>query len=183
MTHTLIFVTANTHKFAEATAILGDQVTLTQQSLDLQEIQAVQVSEVIQHKLPLAYEKVAQPLICEDTGLYIQQLNHFPGALIKHYLQRIGPEGICRLHGGSPAYAETVVGYHDGKQMHFFKGKIEGTIAQQTQGQAFGWSTAFIPHISGDTAKRTFAQIPQKEKITFSMRGKAFQQLSHHLRG
>ncbi|MEM7361826.1 MAG: non-canonical purine NTP pyrophosphatase [Bacteroidota bacterium] len=181
MSNTLTFVTNNAHKFAEAQKVVGQWTNLLQTSIDLDEIQAIEVEEVIRHKLAQAYEGVGQPVICEDTALYIDMLNGFPGALIKWYLERLEVEGIARLHGGSPAHVKTVVGYHDGQKMHFFAGRTEGKIASEPQGEGFGWSAVFVPEIPGKENKRSFAEMTQEEKLLISMRGKAFRQLAQHL--
>lgn len=173
----LTFVTHNANKLAEAKAILGDNVILHQAAIDLEEIQAVELEEVARHKLMQAYERVKKPVFCEDTGLYIEQLNGFPGALIKFYLERLGPAGICRLHGGSPAYGKTVLGYHDGEAMHFFSGQRKGTIPLAPQGEGFGWSTAFVPHIPGEDNKQSFAEIPFTLKNQISMRSVALKEM------
>ena len=178
----LTFVTGNKNKLAEAKAILGNDVSLGQAAMDLEEIQAVELEEVTRHKLIQAYEKVQKPVFCEDTGLYIEQLNGFPGALIKFYLDKIGPDGICRLHGGSPAYGKTVLGYHDGTNMHFFSGKTAGTIPLAPQGEGFGWSTAFVPRIEGEENQKSFAEIPITLKNKISMRSIALRAMLEHLR-
>ena len=169
------------HKFAEAQAILGDQIKLCQEGIDLDEIQAVEVEEVIQHKLAQAYRLVGKPLLCEDTAFYIEDLNGFPGALIRWYLERLDTDGITRLHGGRRAYAKTVVGYHDGQKMHFFSGHIKGTIPEKPQGKGFGWSTIFIPDIPERSNTSTFAEIPISFKNTISMRSQALRAFVSYL--
>ena len=181
MSQTLTFITNNPHKFAEARATLGEQTHLIQTSVDLDEIQAIEVEEVIRHKLAQAYERIGQPVICEDTALYLETLNGFPGALIKWYLERLEVEGIARLHSGSRAHVKTVVGYHDGEKMHFFTGRTEGKIAPQVQGKGFGWSAVFIPDLPNSDNKRSFAEMTREEKLTISMRGEAFRRLARYL--
>ena len=177
----ITFVTSNANKFSEALLILGKHVQLSQEALELEEIQSVELEKVARHKLMHAYAKLQQPLFCEDTGLHIAELNNFPGALIKHYLDRVGTEGIGHLHGGSPAYAKTVVGYHDGENIHFFTGIIHGIIAARPQGKGFGWSTIFIPHIEGRNNTKSFAEIPITLKNEISMRSQALKEMLDHI--
>ena len=90
-------------------------------------------------------------------------MNNFPGALIKFYLDHVGNKGIAKFNGGSKVYAETVIGYHDGKDIHFFKGKIDGTIPKKPKGY-----------------KKTFGELTFEEKNNISMRAKAFKKFKKH---
>ena len=103
-------------------------------------------------------------------------MNNFPGALIKFYSEHLGNKGITKFNGGSKAYAETVIGYHDGKKIHFFKGKINGTIPKKPKGKGFGWDPIFIPK----GFNKSFAEISQEEKNKISMRAKAFKKFKKY---
>lgn len=164
----LIFVTGSNAKRTEAERILGRP--LAQASLDLPEIQAVEVSEVAGRKAMTAYEMMGgSPVMIEDTGLYLESWNGLPGALIRWFLQTVEPAGICRMLDAYPdraARAETIVAVYDGS-LRLYAGSIIGAIAPAPRGeQGFGWDTIFIPQ--GQT--RTFAEMAPEEKDRFSMR-------------
>ncbi len=179
----ITFVTSNIDKFIEARTILEGCATLTQRSLDLEEIQAIEVEDIIAHKLAQAYQKTQHSVLCEDTALHFEDANGFPGALIKWYLERLGLTGIAQRHGRAKAYAKTVVGYHDGKAMHFFTGKVKGTVATTPQGEGFGWDPIFIPAVVHELNRRSFAEMAPDEKAGLSMRGRAFRAFASYLKG
>lgn len=176
------FLTGNQNKLKEAQAILGDSVELTNKSVDLDEIQSTSVEEVIKHKVAEAYKILKKPCIAEDTGVYIKNMNGFPGALIKFYLEKLDNKGIAKFNGGSDAYAETIIGYHDGKKIHIFKGRVDGKIAKSPKGKGFGWDPIFVPKIANKRNTKSFAQMTQNDKNRISMRGKAFRSFRNYMK-
>lgn len=160
-----LFVTGNANKVREFEEIL--KIKLNNKSIDLVEIQSTNVSDVTKHKVKEAFDKIGKPVIVEDTGLFIYDINDFPGALIKFYLRDLGCDGICRFHAGSYARAETVIGYYNGNQMRLFKGVVKGTLAIEPKGtNGFGWDKIFIPN----GQSKTYAEMTADEKNKYSMR-------------
>jgi XTP/dITP diphosphohydrolase len=175
----ITFITGNKNKVREFEQILG--VKLENNSMKLDEIQSTDVSEVTLHKVRQAYKILKKPLIIEDTGLYIDDINGFPGALINFYMRDIGCAGIAAYHKLSPAKAETVIGYHNGKEIQLFKGVIKGKIAIEPRGSnGFGWDTIFIPE--GKYGGRTFAEMADYEKNSVSMHKIALNKLQSVLK-
>ena len=171
------FITGNKGKVREFEQIL--EVKLDNESLELDEIQSTDVAEVTLHKVRQAYEMLKRPVLVEDTGLYIEDINGFPGALIKFYMRDVGCAGICAYHQLSHARAETVIGYHNGDEIQLFKGVIRGSISTRPLGgNGFGWDTIFIP----EGHSRTFAQMTSEEKNAISMRRIALNNLKGELR-
>ena len=175
MTAQLItFITSNDNKAREVEAILGMKVEKV--DIELPEIQALDVEDVVIDKAKGAYEAVKRVLVVEDTGLYISSLNGFPGALAKWVLKTLGRETLCELLSGKDrsAMAKTCVCLHDGKKFHLFIGSIKGTIAQFPRGNSgFGWDSIFIP----EGYDKTFAELGSVEKNKISMRQIAFRKL------
>lgn len=160
-----VFVTGNVDKVREFEEIL--KIKLNNKKIDLVEIQSTNVSDVTKHKVKEAFDKIGKPVIVEDTGLFIYDINDFPGALIKFYLRDLGCDGICRFHAGSYARAETVIGYYNGNQMRLFKGSVKGTLAIEPKGtNGFGWDNIFIPN----GQSKTYAEMTADEKNKYSMR-------------
>jgi inosine/xanthosine triphosphate pyrophosphatase family protein len=63
-----IFVTQSSNKIAEAERILG--IKLQHSDLYLPEIQAVELEDVVTHKVKYAYEALGKkPVMIEDTGM------------------------------------------------------------------------------------------------------------------
>lgn len=174
-----IFVTHSVDKISEVETILGSK--LRYHSIDLPEIQAVDVEQVLSFKTQLAYERLQkQPVMTEDTGLYFEAWNGMPGALIKWFIKRVGPDGICQMmqmFSDRRAYAKTVVGVYD-SEFRVFSGTVKGRIVSKPAGSGgFGWDPIFVP----DTADRTFAEMTLEEKNKHSMRRIAFEELKSYI--
>jgi len=173
------FVTSSEDKVSEAKRIL--HAHLEHRNLDLPEIQAVKIEDVVSYKAQYAYTLLHEkPVIIEDTGLYLEAWNGLPGALIKWFLETVGDQGICdMLHAFSNrrAWAKTAVATYDGK-LNIFYGEVKGRIANEPIGEkGFGWDSLFIP----DGSNKTFAQMLAEEKDGYSMRRIAFEKMKLHL--
>lgn len=173
----ITIITSNEGKFREFKSILD--VSLERKNLDLEEIQSVDVDEVVRHKLRQAYEFLKEPLIVEDTGLFIEDLNGLPGALVRFFLERMGNEGICSIVGDNrKAHAETCIGYKDAKDERIFKGKLEGRIVDKPRGnKGFGWGPTFLP----EREDLTFGEMEKEKKNSLSMRKRAIKKLEKYL--
>ncbi|MFP4116710.1 MAG: RdgB/HAM1 family non-canonical purine NTP pyrophosphatase [Candidatus Aenigmatarchaeota archaeon] len=172
----LIFLTSNEDKFREVENILDRE--LERRDVELEEIQAVEIEEVIKHKLRQAYELLNEPVLVEDTGLFIHAWNRLPGALTKFFLKKLSSEKICGMvDENRKASAETYVGYKDGEDTRIFKGTVKGRITEEPRGEGFGWDPIFQP----EGYERTFGEMPQEEKNQISMRKKALEKLNQYL--
>lgn len=176
----LLLATGNTNKAKAIQSILGRPVHII--DLDLPEIQAINVHEVIEQKARSAFELIGKPVLVEDTSLSVHSWNNLPGALIKWFLDSVGNEGICQMlesYDQLEATAETSIGYFDGKQFFSFSGKMEGHISSQPRGKnGFGWDPIFVPNGWG----KTLAEMSDSERDEFaSMRTKAVLKLKDFL--
>lgn len=172
-------VTRSRNKRLEIERILGEPVD--QIEIELPELQAVRVEEVVAHKAEYAYRAAGErPVMIEDTGLYVHAWNGLPGALVKWFDERVGSDGLCRMLQGytdRTATAQTIIATFDG-QLRLFSGEVEGTIAPEPRGSdGFGWDNVFVP--LGET--QTFAQMGGAAKDRFSMRRKAVEELQTYL--
>ena len=168
----IVFVTGNQNKLNEASQILGYQIKNV--DIDLPEIQAIEVLEVVKEKIKAAYNILKVPVLVEDTGVYFNATNNYPGALIKWMLDSTGDKGIFKSLSGysdKTATAHTIVGTYDGKKYKFYSGKIAGKIVQPKGNSGFGWDTVF--EVSG--FEKTIAELSKEEKNKISMRKIAFE--------
>lgn len=173
----IYFVTGNDNKFREAKALLPQ---LERVEIDLPEEQSLDPQLVISKKLEVAQKLHEGPLIVEDTSLYLDGLNGFPGPLIKWMLQAVGNNGIyelCQNIHNNRAAARTVVGFDDGESIQYFEGEIRGEIVKPYGNEGFGWDEIFRP----DGLSETFAEMGDEFKPEFSMRTQAFSKLSEYL--
>ena len=131
--------------------------------VDIPEIQSTSNREVIEQKLQyiknsMTPEQLSTSFIVEDTGLCIDNMNSFPGALIKFYLESVKVNGISQFNGGSKAQAETWIGLWDAKtqQNYYFVGQVNGSIATEPRGNnGFGYDPVFIPENINEYEIRT----------------------------
>lgn len=175
----IIFITGNKNKLREAMQILNADIV--SQKLDLREPQAVDLEGVIKEKLKHGYEILKKPVMVEDTGLFFNALNGFPGALIKLLIERIGGEGIVKMlkgFGDKTATAKCAVGFtKDGQDLKVFIGKIEGEIVNPKGVSGFGWDPIFQPK----GFDKTFAEMGAEEKNAVSHRFKALEKFKDFL--
>ena len=88
-----IFITGSEKKREEVNSILS-KFSLENMELDLEEVQSLDVYEIARDKARRAYKKLGQPVVIEDVAFYIEELNKFPGPLIKWMLVTIKDKGI-----------------------------------------------------------------------------------------
>lgn len=175
---TIYFVTSSDDKFTEAKAILPQ---LERIEADLPEEQALDPHFVVSQKLTAARSCYKRPLIIEDTSLYLDGLNGFPGPLIKWMLKAVGNEGIyelCQSIKNRRAAAKTVIGYEDGSgTIKYFEGSVNGHIVAPSGNEGFGRDAIFQP----DGLSETYAEMGDEFKPEFSMRTRAFNKLKEYL--
>lgn len=168
----LVFVTSSDHKYREAQAILG--VSLHRQSLDLPEVQGLDVVALAKEKAALAHSRLHAPVLVEDTSLELVALGGFPGPLVRWLLQAAGPEAIPKMlvgFGDFRAVARTAAVVFDGKQYFLGLGEVPGHIVSSPRGQGgFGWDVIFAP---GEGGGRTYAEMSPQEKNGCSHRAQA----------
>ena len=76
----LYFITGNKGKLAEAKKKLSVvNLKIVQKNLGYPEIQADNLEEVVSFGAKYIQERFNHPFIIEDAGLFIKQLNGFPG--------------------------------------------------------------------------------------------------------
>jgi non-canonical purine NTP pyrophosphatase (RdgB/HAM1 family) len=195
-----VLITSNEKKREEFCRILGREIqkrTLSQEIIepqpDFEMMRRSDYSEcssiTVQQKARDAYFKNGnQPCFVEDTALYIDALEGFPGTLIKYRCSsEQGLRGLCRdVHDpvmGSPLSARAVAivalaawnGTEDAPQC--WLGIVEGTIAREPRGpMTFGFDCIFVPSGSSETLAELWARNPT-EKDAFSPRRLAIEEL------
>lgn len=178
MNSKLYFITGNKGKFKEAQALMPG---LERVDVNLPEEQSLDPHVIIAAKLKAAEKHAPGRYIIEDTSLYLDGMNGFPGPLVKWLRQSLGNEGIHDLANrleNAKATAKTVIGYSDGKNPPvYFEGTIAGKIVKPYGAEGFGWDSIFQP----DGLSETFAEMGEQFKSDFSMRAIAFKKLQEYL--
>ena len=92
---TLRFVTTNPGKVREAREHLASPVE--QLDFDTPEIQAEDLGAVAAHKARAAYRHAGEPVIIDDSGLFVAAFDGFPGPYSSYVYDRLGIERVWRL--------------------------------------------------------------------------------------
>ncbi len=167
-----IFASSNKNKLKEIEDILGIKINGT--SLEIEEIQSLDSELVAIKKAEAYFNAIKKPLFVEDTSLSFAGLKGLPGTYINDFSKALGNDGLINLLKGvknRSAEAMVTIVYKANKNTHkIFVGIVKGSISTTPKGDGgFGWDAIFIPN--GST--KTFGQMTQEEKNSFSMRKKA----------
>ena len=177
---TLTFITGNPGKVSLLKQYLDFPVV--HRSIDLIEVQSLDLATIVEHKVKEAYRQVGEPVLVEDTSLRFHALGRLPGPLIKWFLAELGTNGLCRLldnYADRSAVAEVLYGLYDGQSFQTFSGTVEGAIALAPRGSSgFGWDVIFIP----TGFEKTWAEMKEEEIRADSMRRVALCKLEAYLK-
>ena len=171
------FATSNSYKFEEAQKILPNIKRFIFKHI---EIRSEKPEEIALEAVNSAYRLLKKPVFVEDTGLFIESLNGFPGTYSGWTSKKIGNSGIIRLLKGikqREAYFKTSIAFRDKDVTKNFRGLCKGIICSEERGfGGFGYDSIFIP--SGYS--KTFAEdLTAKKQI--SHRTKAIIKLRNFL--
>ena len=164
----IFFATSNRNKFQEASKVLSDAgIPVEHFPFQHREIRSDSLEEIAHEAAEEAYRRCQKPVFVEDSGLFIETLNGFPGTYSAWALKKIGTGGILKLMEGvkdRTAYFEACIAYHDGNEIRSFMGRCEGSIALAQRGrQGFGYDPIFMPK----DVELTFAEsIDLKNKLS-----------------
>jgi XTP/dITP diphosphohydrolase len=175
------FVTGNIHKFNEARLILAKyKVAVAMLRIEAIEIQDDSLENIAIKSVTDVAKKCDLPVLVEDTGLFIEALNGFPGPYSSYVYRTIGTKGILKLMENideREAYFQSVVAFNDPEEApRHFKGRVNGKISMEERGSSgFGFDPIFEP--SG-CRKKTFAEMATDEKNEYSHRAKALREFA-----
>ena len=187
---TLWFMTGNTGKVHEAKHALQplgfDVKQLKVKGFELVEPQCDDLEIVARSKLEQASPFLPNSndaLMVEDAGLFVDELNGFPGVYSAYVLETIGCQGILNLLEDSEARGaqfEAVAAMLLDGSVHVSRGVCRGELALSPSGsEGFGFDPIFIPEdidIDDEPVSikgLTFADVDLSVKEQFSHRRKA----------
>ncbi len=175
------FATGNGHKIQEAAAVLSlYKIELKKlEEFEKLEIQHTDLEEIARTALAVILVKTEKSIIVEDSGLFVHQLNGFPGPYSSYVFDTLGLEGVLKLMENAKnrkaEFRSSVAFGSKGKMLAVFSSVTEGTITLQAKGEnGFGFDPIFVPMWN----TKTFAQMELKEKTVYSHRAKALTKLA-----
>jgi non-canonical purine NTP pyrophosphatase (RdgB/HAM1 family) len=148
----VVYVTGNEEKARNFALHIG--MDIAHEPADLDEIQTLDATELVEHKARQAYEQLKRPVLVEDVTFSFTVLGGLPGPFVKFFVNagtdlNSGVERMCRMLDGfddRSAVAACTFGYYDGTAMRFFEGNLRGHVADHPRGDGgFGFDRIFIP--------------------------------------
>ena len=94
----IVLITGNAGKAEEVSRYL--KIPIEHQSLDLNEIQSLDLEEIVKDKASRAFKEIGKPVLVEDVSFTFHSLGKLPGPLIKWFQKELENEGLCRLIDG-----------------------------------------------------------------------------------
>lgn len=179
----IYLVTKNDGKYLEVKEILKKFGLDARQIRDEKsELQDDDLTKIAIHAAAELCKRHKKPIIAEDTGIFFEAYDNFPGAFTKFVYQSIGFDGIFRLLDGKSrkAYFKTIAAYCEpGKQPITFEGIVRGRIASK----AFKGGHVQLPYdqiFIPDGYQKTYSKLPYV-KQGHSQRRIAFEKLGQYL--
>jgi len=179
------FATSNQGKITEIKAIIPTAVFLPLPNNCIEPqpkgLSLDDAIEVAHQKAIHAEALLKQSVIIEDTALFIESLEGFPGALVKFATNTLAlRESLCRaipLNASRKAAAHCILAQSKNGITSHVCGTITGTIAltpsSKPSDTPFGWDDIFIP----DGYRKTFFELSKEVKLKESMRTRALRAL------
>ncbi len=165
----LQLITTNRNKFEEfkeKAQGFGLEIEMTR--IDYIEIQHEDLETIALDSARRILKQIRDPFFLEDSGLFVDDLGGFPGPYSSYVFSTLGNQGILDLLGDDKKRAAaflSIICYHDGKDLHTFRGEARGHISDRKRGKAgFGFDPIFMP---------------QGQELTFAELGSRKNEFSH----
>tara|TARA_Y100000294_G_scaffold134217_1_gene126814 strand:+ start:142 stop:687 length:546 start_codon:yes stop_codon:yes gene_type:complete len=175
-------VTGNPNKFQEAKLILSEyNLELEMVKTKMIEVQNDDIEIIANTSVKEAQTRVSGPIIVEDAGLFIKELNGFPGPYSAYIHKTLGCKWILKLlddlEDRTAEFKSVVAHTKDATTptVKIFLGVVKGEISREMRGDlGFGFDPIFIP----EQLDRTFAEIRLDEKSKYSHRAMALKEFA-----
>lgn len=180
----ITFITSNLSKVEEGRAVLREfGIEVEHMNMAYDEPMDMTCQEIAKTAAQHLAWRFKKPVIVEDTGIYFNAYNNFPGPFAKPVFIGIGLEGCLKLLEGKDRSAHflSCIGFaNPGEEGMVFEGKVEGKIDTKITGGSTSkmfYDSIFIPQ----GYDKPFCLIPDvKHKL--SHRANAFRKLGEFLK-
>jgi XTP/dITP diphosphohydrolase len=176
------FASSNENKFLEIQSLFEgenkenkENFKILFSSPKIKEIQSDSMTEVAKDKAKKAFSSIKRPVIVEDDGLFIEELNGFPGVYSSFAFKTIGNRGILNLLANNDkrrAHFLSVFSFFDGSTIETFCGETAGHITTEVFPSGWGFDPIFKP----ENEDLTYGELNLQRKNEISHRSKAFRQ-------
>jgi XTP/dITP diphosphohydrolase len=188
----IIFATKNEGKKREVGRIFEDSQIELLSLNDLGDMPGIEETgktfvenaEIKAHKV---FEIFRMPVMADDSGLVVDQLNGNPGVFSARYAGRNATDQennnklldeLKSLPEPHPAKFVCVAVYYDGRKFFKAQGEVAGKIIKEPKGyNGFGYDPLFVP----DGYNKSMGELPLDQKNEISHRSKAFKALKKFL--
>ncbi|MEE6209621.1 RdgB/HAM1 family non-canonical purine NTP pyrophosphatase [Salarchaeum sp. III] len=174
------FVTTNQGKVREAREYLADLTAVEQFDYDYTEIQSDSLADIAAAGAEEAFEAAGgdEPVIVDDAGLFVEELDGFPGPYSAYVEDTLGIDRVWELAQSLDdrrAAFRCTVAYADGDVVETFDGAVSGTLVAPRGSGGFGYDPIF------EHDDETFAEMGTEKKNALSHRGRALAKLADWL--
>ncbi len=150
------FVTSNKNKVREFKQILEPEIKVNHIKISYPELRSDNQEDIARTSAEMLANKLKKVIVVEDSGLFIEALNDFPGTCSAYIHKRIGLQGIIKLMNGIKnrqcTYKSAVAYCEPKKNPISFLGKEKGKVAKSVKGSyGFGHDPIFTPENSNKT--------------------------------
>lgn len=180
---TVTLVTSNHQKAHEISQALQPYgIAVTPRSIELDEVQALDLATVVRKKVEHAYALVKRPVMVDDTGIWFVGYHHFPGTFSRYAFLSLGFPGLFKLISTEQrAYFCSYIAFKASAKAKplLFKGVCHGRLIRSLRGQRkkkMPYDNIFIP----DGATKTFAQLGVAGKQRYDHRSKAVRKFARY---
>lgn len=181
----IIFATSNPEKLKEAKLSLAPfGYEVEGSDFDFYEPYDGTMEEIARIKLSQIDDQLDIPVFVDDSGIFFEAYNSFPGVITKRIFKLIGYKGIAKLlqDESRRAYFQGVVVLSWKDELKVFRGETHGTIIERFPNNLptdlkFPYDPIFKPVGS----KLTFAEMTIEEKLKYSYRRKALDKMGEWL--
>ena len=112
----ITFATWNAGKFEEVKRqFVWTDIEILQEKVDLLEIQTNSLEEIATFKAIQAFQKVKEPVFVDDTWVFFEAYNNFPGVFAKFMYESLWIKGFAKLLNWTNKrwYFKTIIAYMD----------------------------------------------------------------------
>ncbi len=184
----LAFVTTNRGKYEEVKNLLAEYgIDVEWENRKYEEDNDDTVEETARKAAKKLANQLNKPIVLEDTGLFFEAYDGFPGPSPKFVFRTLGYKGIFKLlEGGSRnASFQTFAGYCEpGQEPVIFDGKMRGEFTNEAyhsddhKFDPMPYDRIFIH----EGKEVTISDMTIDEKNQLSQRSKSFRKLAKYLK-